>query len=151
MVTPADPTAVPPEKIYAALLKIAQRNNITVISDDLSDAQFKELATPSLFLIIRDETGKSPALRKLIVIRPTLALEDRNNSLARNLAFDRLLMATGGAENIQNFYTIIPAKVFVWLEKDENRRNFRVDRIANQLLKSMRRAPRLKSTRAKRL
>jgi hypothetical protein len=103
MLTPADPTAVPTERIYAALLKIAQHNNITVISDDLSDAQFKELATPSLFLIIRDETGKSPALRKLTVIRPTLALGDRNNSLARNLAFYRLLQASDDSENIQKF------------------------------------------------
>jgi hypothetical protein len=139
MSTSAAPTAVSPEKIYAALLKIAQRNNITVISDDLSDAQFTELATPSLFLIIRDETEKSPALRKFIAIRPTLAFGDRNNSLARNLAFDLLLMASDDSENIQNFYTIIPAKMFVWLEADEGRRNFQVDRIANKLLKSMRR------------
>jgi hypothetical protein len=137
MLTHADPTAVPPEKIYAALLKIAQRNNITVISDDLSDAQFKELATPSLFLIIRNETGKSPALRKSIAIRPKLTLESRNNSLARNLAFDLLLKTTDGIENIQNFYTIIPAKMFVWLEADEGRRNFQVECFAKKILEVM--------------
>jgi hypothetical protein len=137
MSTPAAPTAVPPQKIYAALLNIAQRNAITVITDYILDAKFTELATPSLFLIIGGGTAQPRTLRKFIAVRPTLTLEDRNNSLARNLAFYRLLMATGDAENIQNFYTIIPAKVFVWLEKDENRRNFRVDRIANQLLKSI--------------
>jgi hypothetical protein len=137
MSTSAAPTAVSPEKIYAALLKIAQRNNITVISDDLSDAQFKELATPSLFLIIRDETGKSPALRKLNVIRPTLTLESRINSLARNLAFDLLLKTTDGSENIQNFYAIIPAKMYVWLEADEGCHNFQVERIAKKILEVM--------------